>query len=647
MRPAAALLLVLAGMAVAPAGALAHAGLVDAEPAIGARLGASPEAVRLTFSEQPEASLSEVRVLGPEGAPEQVGGVRTERGDPSTLEVRVRKLPTGVYTVDWKAISAVDGHATDGSFSFGVRASPSGPGASEGSATAQSSGLELVARWVFLLGLVALLGAGVATLARFGGGRGDLALAASGWALAVVGLLLLAEAERADAGTSFGGLLGSSVGEALIWRAVGLGAAAVALLVAWRRPRARRAGLALASAAALGTVVAHVTAGHADAGGWSTAISVSAQVAHFAAAGIWLGGLAALLLGFRGATAAERVAAVRRFAPIALVAIVVLLATGVLRAIDELGSWGGLLDSGYGRAVLAKALLLATIVAIAARNRPRPGGRGGGDLAGVRRRSRIELGLGVAAVGLAALLGTFAPPGTTQPVPAGLSASGHDFGTTVRVELTAASNQPGPNLFAARISDYDSGAPIAGGRVSLRFTPLDEPAALPSTLALRRAADGTYVGSGANVAFDGRWGVEAVIERGGNAVEVPLELDFPVPEQFVSVLDIPGSPRPPQYTMETENGFLRMTPDPDRPGANRIYVQTFSQFENSIAADQLVVTLASPGRPTTQLPVRRLGPARFVASADLPAGPVEIGVFARTREGARERGIFKAKVSSE
>src|SRR6185503_19441517 len=116
---------------------------------------------------------------------------------------------------------------------------------------------------------------------------------------------------------------------------------------------------------------------------------------------------------------------------------------------------------------------------------------------------------------------------------------------------------PGPNRFQARISDYDSGEPIAADRVSLRFTPLDDPSVQPSSLALRQGPDGTYAGAGSNVLFDGRWGVVALVEQAGDAVEVPLELDFPVPEQFVSLLDVPGSPRPPQYTLQTEDGFIR------------------------------------------------------------------------------------------
>ncbi len=628
-------------LAISPAAASAHAGLLSSDPIAGAELGATPETVRLTFSERPEASLSEIRVLGTGGAPEQSGLPRPAGGDPLTLEVPVRRLPKGVYTVSWKVISAVDGHATDGTFAFGVRASPTGVAAAESTTTNQSSRFELLARWIFLLGVIALIGGAVAGVAGFGGSSDRcLALAAAGCAIALVGLLLLADAQRVTAGSSIGELLETSIGEALLWRAAALGAAGLALLAAWRKPKARRVALAAVAVAALGVVIAHVEAGHAAASGWAPAIAVSAQVAHFAAAGVWIGGLAALLLGFRGAPSAAREEAVRRFAPIALASVLVVFATGTLRAVNELTAWGDLLTTGYGRAVLAKLVLLALIVAIAARNRPRKGPLGPGDLEALRRRSMLELGLAMVAIALAALLGTLGPPSSAEIEPAGLSVSGEDFGTTTRVELKTASEDPGPNLFRVRAEDYDSGKPIAG-RVSLRFVPLDDPGVLPSSLTLRKGPGDVYSAAGANLAFDGRWAVDVLIQRGGDAVEVPLELDLPVPEQFVSILDIPGSPRPPQYTMQTENGYIRITPDPGRPGPNRIYVSTFSEFENRVPTDQLVVTAATPGNPPRQLPVRRLGNARFVASADLGPGPLEIGVVARTRDGSRLRGVFK------
>ncbi len=646
LRAAAAILLAALAAAVAPASAAAHAALDGSEPAAGARLGATPEAVRLSFSEAAETSLSDIQVIGPDGTPVQVGSARHESGDPLTLEVPVERLPRGVYTVNWKVISAVDGHSTSGTYAFGVRASPSAVAASESATTQSSSKFEFLARLVLLLGIVALIGGTVAGVARFGGSSGaDLALAAAGWAAAVAGLALLAAAQRSTAGSSFGELLDSSVGGALIWRAAGLSVAGVALLVAWRRPRARRAALCAAAAGALGAVIAHVDAGHAAAGGWSSLITVSAQVAHFAAAGVWFGGLAALLLGFRGASETAKEAAVGRFAALALASLVVVFATGILRAVDELGSWGELLSSGYGRAVLAKLVLIVLIAAIASRNRrPRDSGTTR-DLTALGRRSRLELGLAVVAIGLAALLGSLAPPVSGKSAPAGLSDTGEDFGGTTRVELTTASDEPGPNRFTLRVEDPDSGDPIRVEGVRLRFRPLDDPDVPASALKLSRGSGDDYVGSGPNLAFDGRWEVEAQLEgRDGSTIVIPLELDLPVPKQFVSVLDIPGSPDPPEYTMQTENGYIRISPDPDRPGPSHIYVETYTAFENKAAADRLVLTTATAGDPPTQQPVRRLGSARFVADVELEAGPVEIGIVARTRDGSRLRGVFGIEI---
>ena len=627
----------------------AHAGLLSSDPTAGARLGASPQAVRLTFSEQPEDSLSEIRVLGPGGEPEQLGRARSPGGDPSTLEVPVRRLGKGVYTVNWKVFSAIDGHTSDGTFAFGVQAAPTGVAAGAGATASRSSRFELLARWVFLLGVVVLIGGAVAGVARFGGSSGsDLVLAAAGWATAAVGLVLLAAAQRIVAGSSFEELLDTSIGAALVWRAAALGVAGLALLAAWRRPGARRGALAVATVAALAVVLAHVDAGHAAAGSWSATVAIAAQVAHFAAAGVWFGGLAALLLGFRGASAAAKEAALGRFASVAIAALV-----------DRLR------DRGPARRGRARQL------GRPARQRLRAGGAGQGRPAhpdhrdrgaqsapeggGRRRRPRgpatpLEARAGARRGGgrrRGAAGNACAPPARARPGPPGLSVAGEDFGTTTRVELATASDQPGPNLFTARVEDYDSGEAVAADAVSLRFAPLDDPGSPPSSLQLEQGPDDTYTGSGPNLAFDGRWAVDVLIERNGDAVEVPLELDLPVPEQFVSVLDIPGSPAPPEYTMQTENGYIRISPDPERPGPSQIHVHTYTAFENSVSTDRLVVTAATPGEPVRQLPVRRLGEFAFRRRHRARGrGPWKIGVVARTRSGSRLRGVFKVQIPS-
>jgi copper transport protein len=635
-------------VAVAAPSAEGHAGLIAADPGIEATLGASPTEVRLSFSEQPEVSLSEISVLGPGGAAEQRSAPEPVDGDPLSLSVPIGPLPRGVYTVDWKVVSAVDGHATDGAYAFGVRQAPKGAVATSTDTTSPSPWLELIARWLYIGGIVALLGAATAAVARFGGSSdSDLRLATGGLAVSGLGLLLLADAQRRSAGSSLGVLLETPIGTALLWRALAFAAATAVIVVAWRATRWRRLALGLSGAAALAAIVAHVAAGHAAAGGWPAGISVAAQATHFVAAGVWLGGLVALLLGVRGEPSEAKAAAVRRFSAVALVALVLVAATGTLRAFDELPSWGQLFTNGYGRAIVAKVALIALIAVVAARNRSRSVPTASADLAPLRRRSRVEIAVAIAALGVAALLGTLAPPISAAPTaPTGLSTSGSDFGTTTRVELTTTSPEPGPNRFHVVVEDYDSGEPLRAGAVTLGFTPLDDPGVGSSSLKLRRTPDGSFVGSGANLAFDGRWEVDVLVERGDASVEVPLDLNLPGPRQFVSELRVPG--RPPQYTMLVgTGGNLRIEPVPERPGASRIIATCFTIFGSECRVETLVLTASPEGGATRQQRVRRVGVGRFVARVELEPGPFRIGVVVHTRYGERLRGVFRLEIPSD
>jgi copper transport protein len=633
--PAAALLVAALSFGICAEDASAHAGLVSSDPAAGAELGAAPSAVELTFSEQPEPSLTEIEVLDEDGTPVQ-SGQPSSAGDPLTLGVPVPRLGRGVYTVDYRSVSAVDGHATSGTFAFGVRESPGGVAtAVTSTTTSDTAALEVVARWLLLLGLVVLLGAAVAGAAAFGGRDGtDLRLAVGGWLVAIAGLVLLAVAQRRTAGSSLGDLFDTPVGDALIWRAVGLAVTGAALLYAARRAEHRREALGVAALGALEVIVFHVDAGHAAAGSWAAGLTVTMQVAHFVAAGVWFGGLAALLLGVRGAPSEDKAAAVRRFSAIAVVALVLVLVTGAIRAVDELGSWGELFDTGYGRAVLAKIVLIALIFALAARNRRRSVPAAASDLGPLRRTSRIELALALGALVAAALLGSLAPPVAGQADAAsGLSVSGSDFGTTVAVELTTASDEPGPNRFVVNVDDYDTGEPAEARQVSLRFIPLDDPAEPPTTLTLRGAADGGWTGSGSNLRFDGRWRITVLIERAADSVAVPLELDVPGPAPQLSAVLIPG--RAPVYDLFVYYGDIRVSPHPLADGPSDVYVSAFNAIDVPQSIDGIVVTGAAGDGPVEQKPVRRLTRSRFVAEVDLEPGPYTIGVVAQTPEGNR------------
>jgi methionine-rich copper-binding protein CopC len=191
--------------------AWAHAGLRFSNPAGGATLGDSPKLVELTFREKPEARLSEIRVIDTAGTAHQLGGPQSVAGAPFALAVRVRPLERGVYTVSWRTLSSVDGHVTAGAFAFGVRMKPTGVVGGLPPAYPAPSAFEMTARFLLIVGLVALLGAAAATVARFGGAS-DAPLGAAGWLLAVAGLVLLALAQWRHAAASFAIVLDTSVG---------------------------------------------------------------------------------------------------------------------------------------------------------------------------------------------------------------------------------------------------------------------------------------------------------------------------------------------------------------------------------------------------------------------------------------------------
>ncbi|WP_336027546.1 copper resistance CopC family protein [Geodermatophilus sp. FMUSA9-8] len=111
-RLAAALLLGLGLLLVAPGTASAHTGLRTTDPAADSTVTSTPQAVTLTFS----ASIlgGDVTVTGPDGSPVGTGPVAH---DGAVLIAPVALTAAGRHTVTWSAVSD-DGHALDGTFAF-------------------------------------------------------------------------------------------------------------------------------------------------------------------------------------------------------------------------------------------------------------------------------------------------------------------------------------------------------------------------------------------------------------------------------------------------------------------------------------------------------------------------------------------------
>ncbi len=89
-------------------------------------------------------------------------------GKPLDLEVPLKPIGKGVYTVTWKTVSAVDGHLATGSYAFGVDVSPGSVHAPPPVAAAGPSVPAVVTRILLFTGLVATLGAVVLAMVAFG-----------------------------------------------------------------------------------------------------------------------------------------------------------------------------------------------------------------------------------------------------------------------------------------------------------------------------------------------------------------------------------------------------------------------------------------------------------------------------------------------
>jgi copper transport protein len=414
-----------------------------------------------------------------------------------------------------------------------------------------------------------------------------------------------------------------------------------------RDPGRRR--FAIVAAAAAGAMLVDVLTGHAAAGSLSP-VQVVVQWLHIVAAGLWIGGLAALLLQVRGAPGEEKAAAVRRFSRWAGYALATVAATGIVRAIDEIGSLDALIGTDFGRIVLLKSVLLGILVVLGATNRFVNVPQAAQRLVGLRRVGSAEVALGAGVLLATGLLVNLVPPSTAASLPgpappSPLLATGNDFGTTTRVRLAIEPGEAGFNRFTAVITDYDSGAPVSAEAVALRFALASASGIGPSTLALPGAAGGagTYVGSGANLSLDGVWRVVAIVTTRGTAVEVPLVLTTRVPAQTVDVNATPGAPTISTVHLDG-NRTVQVYLDPGRAGANELHATFFDAAGSELPVQTATMALTTPGGAARVLNPRQLEPGHFVAEVMVDAGTIGVDVVAPAPDGAQLHAHLEVSV---
>jgi len=113
-------LVLAAGLAIGGVSTVrAHAFLDHASPAVGSAVPAAPAAVTISFTQNLEPAFSGVAVTDAAGQRVDLGNAQIVPGHPDQLQVGLRPLPAGIYTVTWHVVS-VDTHPTQGTFTFDV-----------------------------------------------------------------------------------------------------------------------------------------------------------------------------------------------------------------------------------------------------------------------------------------------------------------------------------------------------------------------------------------------------------------------------------------------------------------------------------------------------------------------------------------------
>lgn len=420
------LAVIVAAAAAVVAGAVsasAHAVVVSTTPPAGFVVATAPGEVTLRFDEPVVLTPAAIRVYDDHLHRVDMGGAGHRTGRRDTVGVRLRPgLGTGTYTVTYRLISA-DSHPVAGGYTFSVGA----PSAVTGSASDLGRGSTVVgvalgtARFVSYAGLVVGLG-GLAFFVLWPAGRRDRRarrLVAAGFGALLAGSIaaLFLEAPyvvgeglgRIADGRILSTVVTSHLGVALIERIV-----VVALILALFRLLLDRGPYGFPLTIAGVAVVLADT--FADAGHSSVndnyGLALLSDGAHVLAMTAWLGGLVMILAVVRRSDPDALDVVLPRFSTVAVGCLAVIVGTGSYQAIRNVGYWPALVDTTYGRLVLAKIAGVILIVVLGYVARRRVIRREYADLS---RGLAVEVVTGVAVLGVTAVLAVTVPGKTAYP----------------------------------------------------------------------------------------------------------------------------------------------------------------------------------------------------------------------------------------
>lgn len=544
----------------------AHANLLRSSPVANAVLGEPPDRVVIWFTEPVESQFSEIRVLTQDGQRVDNAGTQGDSTEPTVVSVGLKPLAMGTYTVAWRNLSKVDGHAARGSFVFSLGGPLSVQAPVQAAPPLLQTGADPWQRWLFLLGAVALAGGLVFELAVISPalgvadsetpqGRAAQRLSDRLARLLAVAFILIAigsvgqlvQQARLTSGAAFFGALGSPLANVIADAAWGrmwlvrttlfaLAGVAVLLAVRARRPTDEEEDLGLIGDSvfaplalllaigglAMTTLMSHSAAVPKDVRG----PAIASDVIHVIAAAVWTGGVVCLVLVaapvlFRELKAEDRrvvfAAVVPRFSTIAFLSAGALVITGLFSGWMQV-TVPAAARTPYGWALVTKVALLSPLFVLAFINKYIVQPKLARDDAPARTLRRSVTAEAVLAALVLLAVGWMASlePARQYASRAGIGeAGGTKFETAAEgavLKVTVSPAKLGHNQVVVRLSDRIGRVITNATQVRARLVFRDEDLGSEFVRAVDQG-QGVWIANGLPANVAGGWQAEVVVVR--------------------------------------------------------------------------------------------------------------------------------------
>jgi hypothetical protein len=200
--------------------------------------------------------------------------------------------------------------------------------------------------------------------------------------------------------------------------------------------------------------------------------------------------------------------------------------------------------------------------------------------------------------------------------------------------LTVSPGTVGNNEFSARLTDYDTGAPVDATGVRLTFSRPDRPDLGSSTLDLEKQAEGVFVGIGANLSLNGAWSVSALVSEPTTSVQVDLQVAVQTVRQQIDVNRVPGLPT--IYTVHLPGGrSVQVYLDPGTPGPNLLHATWFDAAGKEMPVSKVTMTQLLPAGGSVSLEPQILDSGHEAAPVQVVSLPATFAISATGPDGAQ------------